>query len=166
MKTLLLLRHGKSDWQHADIESDYERPLAPRGVKAAKRMAEVIEEHDLIPELIISSPAKRALTTARLIETQIGDVEVEENEDIYDADLNALLNVVHSLPDDVDRIMLVGHNPGFEDLTNTLSGREDTVLKTCNMAILNARRLSSWAEATEGTFELEDIKGPGGKDED
>ncbi len=166
MKTLLLLRHGKSDWQHAEVESDFERPLASRGIKAAKKMAELIEEDDLIPELIISSPAKRALSTARLIETYIGDVEVEENEDIYDADLNALLNIVHSLPDDVDRIMLVGHNPGFEDLTNALSGREDTVLKTCNMAILNARRLASWSEATEGSFELEDIKGPGGKEED
>ena len=165
MKTLLLLRHAKSDWEHSDIESDYERPLASRGVKAAKKMAELIEEQDLIPELIISSPAKRALTTAKLIETQIGDVEVEENEDIYDADLNTLLNVVHSLPDDIDRIMLVGHNPGFEDLTNALSGREDTVLKTCNMAILNSR-LGSWAEATEGSFELEDIKLPGGREEE
>lgn len=165
MKTLLLLRHGKSDWQHAEIEADYDRPLAPRGVKAARKMAQLIEEADLVPELIVSSPAKRAISTTQLLLAEIGDIELEENEDIYGADLNTLLNIVHSLPDDYDRVMLVGHNPGFEELANSLAGREDTVLKTACMAILNSRA-KSWAEVDEGSFELEDVINPGGKDDD
>jgi phosphohistidine phosphatase len=164
MKTLLLLRHGKSDWKN-ELESDFDRPLAPRGIKAARKMAEMMEEEDLVPELIVSSPAKRAISTARIVLDELGDVELEENEDIYGAELSALMNVVHSLPEDYDKVMLVGHNPGFEELANALSGREDTVMKTCSLAILNMRR-GSWEEVQEGSFELEDIKNPGGKDED
>lgn len=149
-KTLLLLRHGKSDWNNAK-ESDYDRPLARRGLLAATRLGQYLFEEDLLPDLLVSSPAKRALQTAELVQAELTDVDLNEEESIYEADLAGLVAVVQALPQDVDTVLLVGHNPGMEELCDELSGRTDSVYKTCTLGVLRSE-LDSWANAGAGKF--------------
>ena len=156
-KTLLLLRHGKSDWHEG--EADFDRRLAKRGRQAAALMGEYLDAQDLIPDAIVTSPAARALNTAEIIQEALDDVELTEDERIYEASLESLLEVVAELPDDYERVLLIGHNPGFEELSDALSERTDSVLKTCSLAILRAP-VNSWKAVGEGSCELEEIVHP------
>jgi len=154
----MLLRHGKSDW-NAGLEVDFERPLAQRGKQAARRIAQLIVEEELEPELIVTSPAQRALETARIVHTELADTELEEREAVYEADLPELLNIVHTLPDEYDSVMLVGHNPGLEELLAELSGKEEYVMKTCTLAVLDAR-VADWSELAPGSCRLAVMHNP------
>jgi phosphohistidine phosphatase len=156
-KTLLLLRHGKSDWHEG--EADFERRLAKRGRQSAALMARYLEDHDLLPDAIVTSPAVRALSTAEIIQEELDDIELREDERIYEASLTSLLAVVGSLADEEDVVLLVGHNPGFEELSDELSGRSDSVLKTCSLAILRSDA-DSWRDVSPGECELEEIVHP------
>src|SRR3954466_9034949 len=91
-KTLLLLRHGKSDWHEG--EADFDRRLAKRGRQAAALIGEYLEEHDLIPDVIVTSPAARALLTAEIIQEALDDIDLVEEERIYEGTLDTLLEVV------------------------------------------------------------------------
>ena len=122
-RELLVLRHAKSDWT-TDALSDFERPLAKRGRKAAKRMGRWLREQQLMPEHIVSSPAKRAkqtiLRTCKFAE--IPKTLVAWDRQIYDGGVSDLLHVLAKCPQDKKRVMIVGHNPGFEDLVDYLGG--------------------------------------------
>ena len=120
-RELLVLRHGKSDWT-TDAPTDFERPLAKRGQKAVKRMGQWLREQKLIPEHIVSSPAKRAeQTTLRACKfAKIPKALVAWDREIYEADVPELLEVLARCPQDKKRVMIVGHNPGFEDLVDYL----------------------------------------------
>jgi phosphohistidine phosphatase len=157
-KTLMLLRHGKSDW-NTSLEADFDRPLAPRGKDAARKMAALMVEQDLEPELIITSPAARAAQTAAIVVAEIGDIDLVEDEALYEASLDDLLATVHNLPDDVDRALLVGHNPGFEELAAELSGDNGVVMKTCTLAVLQVKS-KSWEEVRSGTARLSALYNP------
>jgi phosphohistidine phosphatase len=150
---LLVLRHGKSDWD--EQVSDFDRPLAKRGEKAAHKVARMLDEMDLLPDRLISSPAVRALSTAELIEEEVGDLDLTEEPELYGADLKGLLNVVHGLTEDLESVMLVGHNPGLEELVDYLGGIGGTVLKTCSLAVLETRQ--TWAELQQGSMTLDEI---------
>jgi phosphohistidine phosphatase len=122
MKILQLMRHAKSAWgpQH---RSDFERPLNARGQRDAPIMAAFLARRGLLPGRIVSSPAARARLTAEFVAHEAsfeGGLEFDER--IYLASPNMLLAVIRDLPDGVDRIMLVGHNPGMEDVIQTLCG--------------------------------------------
>ena len=120
---LLVLRHGKSDWT-TNAASDFERPLAPRGRKAVKRMGCWLQEQRLLPELVVSSPAKRARQTAlRACKfAEVPKTQVVWDKRIYEAGVRELLQVLAQCPRDKKRVMIVGHNPGFEDLVEYLGG--------------------------------------------
>lgn len=122
-RELLVLRHGKSDWT-TDAPTDFERPLARRGRKAVKRMGRWLRAQGLVPDHIISSPAKRAeQTTLRTCKfAQIAAPPVTWERRIYEADVPDLLEVLARCPQDKKRVMIVGHNPGFEDLVDYLGG--------------------------------------------
>ncbi|MDH3669739.1 MAG: histidine phosphatase family protein [Gammaproteobacteria bacterium] len=121
-RELMLLRHGKSDWD-AGAATDFERPLAPRGRKAVKRMGQWLRAQDLIPDYIISSPAERARhTTRRLCRfAKISDSRIAWEPNIYETDLDALLAVIAHCSRDWSRVLLVGHNPGLEYLVRYLA---------------------------------------------
>lgn len=121
-RELMLLRHGKSDW-HAGAATDFERPLALRGRKAVKRMGQWLREQDLIPDYIISSPAERARhTTRRLCRfAKIPDSGIAWEPNIYEANLDALLEVITHCPREWNRVLLIGHNPGLEYLVRYLA---------------------------------------------
>jgi len=116
MFELLLMRHGKSDWP-AGI-SDDQRPLKGRGEKNASRMGRWLLEQALVPEQVISSPARRAMQTAqRVCEAMDFPVaSIVQAPLIYDASLDDLLQLLHGLPDSLHRVLLIGHNPGMEHL--------------------------------------------------
>jgi len=120
-KELLLLRHGKSDW-NTDT-SDFDRPLNKRGIKNAKQMGNWLQEQKLIPDLIISSPATRAFTSAELVcgAMKINTKSIQTEQSIYEASLSDLHHLLSQTPSSAHRLLLVGHNPGFEYLVRQLA---------------------------------------------
>ena len=122
-RELLVLRHGKSDWS-TNASSDFERPLATRGRKAVKRMGRWLREQQLLPEHVVSSPAERAKqTTLRACKfAGISKTLVVWDQQIYEADVPDLLQVLAQCPQAKKRVMIIGHNPGLEDLVEYLGG--------------------------------------------
>ena len=120
---LLLLRHGKSAW-HTEAPTDFERPLKSRGVNASKTMGQWIRDAGLLPDVILSSTAVRAEATARLAAEAMGldESDIEWEPRIYEATLHTLLYVLAERGGAHSRVMLVGHNPGMEWLTDFLAG--------------------------------------------
>jgi phosphohistidine phosphatase len=120
-RELLLLRHGKSDW-NADRD-DYHRPLKNRGECDAERIGAWLWQQQLLPDYVISSPAERAIATAgnacRAME--IGVRVIRQDERIYEADVTGLLSVLENCPPQARRVLLVGHNPGLEQLLDYLA---------------------------------------------
>jgi len=120
VKTLLLLRHGKAESYNAD--SDRERMLTGRGARDASSVGEWLADGGLLPDLVIASDAARARQTANLAaEAMHYDSPIAHNSALYGASLETLLNIVRDLPDQSDRALLVGHNPGFEELAHCLA---------------------------------------------
>ncbi len=118
---LLVLRHAKSDWS-VDTD-DYNRPLKPRGVKAAQKMGNWMKQNGYNPDIVISSAARRAKETTRLIQQSlvINSESVGFEEDLYLADKKILLTKINAISEDRQTALLVGHNPGLEELIQMLS---------------------------------------------
>ena len=154
MKKLTLLRHAKSDWNSA-ATSDFDRPLNQRGKKAAPLMGTRLAERDSSPELLLSSPAKRARQTATIIAEQVDYPEerIEFAEEIYDAARLTLINLVKSLSDDFEDVMLIGHNPGFSELGEWLTPEAPDWLPTCGLLELELV-CASWTEIGENCATL------------
>jgi len=134
MKTLFLVRHAKSSRDDPALP-DKERPLNDRGMRDAPRMGERLAKQDAKPDLILSSPALRALATAEIIARKLGyevkDIVVDER--LYAAALDDLLEVIHEVGDEPKRVMLFGHNPELTDLAHRLSSKI-TDMPTCAVA--------------------------------
>lgn len=153
MKTLLIMRHGKSSWKDPDL-SDRERPLAKRGIKDSRRMGLFIQEKELIPQRILCSSAKRAVQTAQLFCETCGCPDtVEVLDELYMAEAEMYIRALQTLPDELERVMIIGHNPGLEFLLQMLSG-ELVSLPTTVVAHLTlpVQRWSELNEHTEGTL--------------
>lgn len=120
---LLLLRHAKSA-RDTDAARDFDRPLAPRGRRDARRMGDWLREQALTPDLVVSSPARRARQTARraLRALSLDPEAIRWDERIYEATPETLLEVLAEAPADCERLLLVGHNPGLEELVEQLCG--------------------------------------------
>ncbi|MDH3785827.1 MAG: histidine phosphatase family protein [Acidobacteriota bacterium] len=148
VKTLLIMRHAKSSWKDPTLE-DHERPLNRRGQRDAPRMGRLIKKKGLVPELVLSSTAVRARTTARLVAEACGyEGPVTRLDDLYLSDARAILEILQQLPDESSRVMLVGHNPDLEDLVLELSGEDETIV-TAALAVLQLP-VTSWAELRAG----------------
>lgn len=121
MKTLTLVRHAKSSWKDTGLR-DIERPLNARGRRDAPEMGRRIKEHGIRPSLIVSSPAVRAWTTARIIAAEIAyPLEFLQREDgLYLASVDEILDVIAAQDDGFNSLMVVGHNPGMTDFANFL----------------------------------------------
>lgn len=123
-KTLLIMRHAKSRWDQDGV-SDHDRGLAPRGKADARRMGRVLLERGVLPDAIISSTAKRAWSTARLLVKICGyEGPLQRSEALYLQGLPVVLVVLRDLPEDVHRPMVVGHNPVLEELVGYLVAHE------------------------------------------
>ncbi len=133
MKTLFILRHAKSGWDEPDLP-DHERPLNKRGKADAPRVGEWLRAEGLLPDLIISSTAKRARHTAELV---IEGCNYRRDllllRELYAAPPVAYLNALAKVSDECQRVMVVGHNPGIEDLLKLLTG-ENQPMPTAALA--------------------------------
>lgn len=121
MKRLLVLRHAKSSWKDQNL-ADFERPLNKRGKKDAPRMGQLLTDLDLVPDLIITSAAVRARQTADAVAFNSGyEAEIEATRELYMAMPDDYVEMLNQVPDSNTLVMVVGHNPGVEDLVHDLS---------------------------------------------
>ncbi|MCH2124316.1 MAG: histidine phosphatase family protein [Pirellulaceae bacterium] len=159
MKTLLILRHAKSSWSDASL-SDHDRPLNERGLAAAPRMGQLIAQQDLIPDLIISSTATRARTTTeRVVAACAYTGPIEWYGDFYLAPPATYVEKLGSLPDEITRVLVVGHNPGMENLAAQLTGVHES-FPTAALAHVRCE-LATWPELTlNGSHSLVDFWRP------
>lgn len=125
MKTLLLLRHAKSSWDDQRLR-DFDRPLAARGKRDAPRIGSALRERGPLPDLIVSSPAARARETIEaVIDSANLTVSPTFDEGVYGASSAELISIIRRLPGDSSCVLLVGHNPGFEDTLSRLTGERE-----------------------------------------
>jgi phosphohistidine phosphatase len=157
-RELMLLRHGKSDW--SEQVEDFARPLKDRGKRGAQRMGVWLQQQELMPDLIISSPAERAITTAEKAAKAMGlkARAIAQDRRIYAARVDDLLQVLADVPDKPKRVLLVGHNPGLEDLTEYLEGKsiplpaDGKLLPTATLAVIELP--DDWSELKAGDGQL------------
>jgi len=122
LKTLLILRHAKSSWSDNNL-SDHQRPLNKRGRYDAPRMGDLLASEDLVPDLIISSSATRARTTAEAVADASGyDGQLIITRELYHAGPDDYLAAARELGADSKTVLVVGHNPGIEELVEQLAG--------------------------------------------
>ena len=149
MKTLLLMRHGKSSWSQPDLP-DHDRPLTKRGRSAAKQMGKWLQDHDLVPDHVLTSTACRAFETAALTaDAAKYRNELEPISELYHAEPDELIAVLSRVPDQFNRVLIVGHNPGLEEWLAELIGRTET-FPTAALAHLELK-INSWADLTLDT---------------
>lgn len=158
MKTLLILRHAKSSW--SGNTGDHDRPLNDRGRRDAPRMGELIRTEELLPDLILTSTAVRAHTTARLVADAGGfEGSIESLRTLYHAAPEDFVRALRALPDSYERVLVVAHNPGLEELLDELTG-EDEVLPTAALAQV-ALPVARWSQLrANGTGELVNLWRP------
>lgn len=124
MKVLYLLRHAKSSWDDP-VLADHERPLSPRGRRAAARIAEHLNSEGIRPALILCSSSRRTRQTLELVAAALPDVPTQVEADLYGAGEGSLLRRLQQLPDTAGSVLLVGHNPGLQELALALAGGGD-----------------------------------------
>lgn len=154
MKTLYLVRHAKSSWENA-LQSDFDRPLNERGLKSAPLMAELLKGKNVTPDMIVSSPANRAITTAVIFAGILGyPVEkIMQNMEIYTGRNSALLQIVQTLPDNCSSAVLFGHNPVMTDFSNFMTGEHLDNMVTCGVVRIDMDNCS-WKDACERSGKL------------
>ncbi|HSQ25073.1 MAG TPA: histidine phosphatase family protein [Pyrinomonadaceae bacterium] len=152
MKTLYLLRHAKSSWDDPGLK-DFDRPLNKRGLKAAPRLGAYLLKEKIRPDLILSSPAVRAKETTTLVCEAAGlSSLITFDERVYEASVQRLFEIVAGFADSINTAMMVGHNPGFEELLAALTG-ESLPMPTASLACTQLR-LEKWSELTAGVGKL------------
>ena len=158
MRTLYLLRHAKSSWGDPGL-ADFERPLNGRGRRAAPLVAEFMRGKGIRPGLVVSSPAVRARQTAELVAGAAGvGAPIRFDERIYEAHPLDLLKVVREVDESVTELMLVGHNPGLEELTERLTGERER-LPTAALVRIELQA-DGWPQVEEGCGRLEWVVRP------
>ncbi len=147
MKTLYLLRHAKSSWDDANL-ADFDRPLNERGKTDAPKMGKRLKEKDIRPQMIYSSAAVRALSTAKLVASAIDYPEnrILVDRTLYHADEEKLLAYLHQCSDEWDSIMLVGHNPGLTNFANDLTSESIDNIPTAGIVAISLK-IDSWNDA-------------------
>ncbi|MFH1445899.1 MAG: histidine phosphatase family protein [Chloroflexota bacterium] len=153
MKTLLLMRHGKSSWKDKTLE-DKQRPLKKRGQRDCEYIGHVLLENELVPQLILSSTAVRASQSAEVV-SKICAIKDGINylDSFYMGEPEEFLESLKELPDSLERVMIVAHNPGLEALMQIVDGKIDA-LPTASMAYL-VLGLDKWADISfDSTGEL------------
>lgn len=164
-KTLILLRHAKSSWT-GDVE-DHGRPLAERGRKVAPAMAKWLVGKGLKPGLALVSTARRAQETWSLIAPELGKVTKRDIGEIYDAPAERILHAIHAVEPSAEPLMIVGHNPGMEDLARLLidgdggdaGARMRTKFPTAGVAVLSLP-VDDWTEVRPHVASLEHFVTP------
>lgn len=153
MKTIVLVRHGKSSWKF-DV-SDAERPLKSRGKEDAMLVANQFIKSNTIPKKVFTSPAKRALETCKIFEKNL---ELSENsfkieQKLYDFGGESVIEFIRNLPNDIDSVMIFGHNHAFTSITNIFGDRYIDNLPTSGLVKLSFE-INKWKDLKKGKTEL------------
>lgn len=154
MKTIYLNRHAKSSWSDSNL-SDFDRPLNKRGKRDAPFMGEVLSKKVKPPQLIYTSPAKRAISTANKIADSFGydKTKIIKDRNIYEAAVSDLMRIINNTSDDYEIIMLFGHNPAFTMVTNYLSDKYIDNIPTSGFVQINFD-VKSWKNIEGNTGKL------------
>lgn len=148
MKKLYLIRHAKSSWANPTL-SDFDRPLNKRGQKDAPEMGKRLQLRKIVPDLLLSSPAERALTTCKIIAEKIhypsGGIKTDKN--LYHAEDAEILQIVQGLDDRYSCVWIFGHNPGLTDFVNLLADAGIDNVPTCGVTACSLD-IQSWDEAS------------------
>ena len=158
MKRVWLLRHAKSRWDDPGL-ADHDRPLAPRGLKAAKRIARWASDNDVRPDLVLCSSALRARATLDLVVRALANPATEIEEGLYHASGTELLRRLAALPTGVSKVLLVGHNPGLHELACLLAPPGPEAFPTGALAELRLA-IATWSETSPGCASLEGLVVP------
>lgn len=157
MKTLLVMRHAKSDWS-SDYGGDHERPLNSRGVAAAAHMGRLVREQDLIPQLVVSSTAVRARTTAELaIEAGEWGLEPTLEPGFYHSGSESVIARISQIGG-AERVMVVGHQPTWGSLVYQLTG-VPAEIKTATLAVIDLE-IASWDQIEAGIGQITAVHHP------
>ena len=150
MRTLFLIRHAKSSWDTPGLR-DFNRPLNDRGLHDAPLMAKLLAKKGVKPDLLVSSPAKRALTTALFFAEafDIRDDAVVHEQDIYEAAPGDIRHIISGLPDSAQTVMLFGHNPTLTEVANHYSEKLIDNIPTCGIVQIESEA-DSWRAFHEG----------------
>lgn len=151
MRRLMLLRHAKS--ARPEGVRDFDRPLAPRGLKAAARVGAYLADEQLVPDFAYVSPARRARETWDLVRPHLGDVSERSEPRLYEAAADQLLAIVREIGREIGTLLIIGHNPGLEDLARLLvrSGKRDARVQlkqkypTAALAVIDCT-IGNWRE--------------------
>jgi phosphohistidine phosphatase len=161
MKTLLLLRHAKSSWDDSSLK-DYDRPLSHRGERAAPVMGAYLRDEDLIPDVVLCSPALRARQTWESVEMALDmDIPIQFLDELYHATATMIHRTIQRISPDVETVLLVGHNPGFADVARWLVSEGDPEemermrfkYPTAGLAVVDFD-VARWDDIDEGTGSL------------
>lgn len=164
MKRLYLLRHAKSDWANPNL-ADIDRPLNERGIKISQRLGALFQDMSIHPDLILCSPARRTRQTLSFIQEGTGeDYPVKYDAGLYEGRASDIEAIIRAVPEDVDELMVIGHNPGLETLAHQLmaGGQSKPLLKlhekfpTGGLAILSFS-ITTWADLVADTGSLIDF---------
>jgi len=155
MKRLTLIRHAKSHWDQPEL-SDFDRPLNKRGEQDAPLIGDRLAVRGLSPQLILSSPAKRAIDTARLIAQALTypKKKILEEPGIYEANVDELVALLWQVAPKINDLMMVGHNPGLHQLTHYLTGQRLEKFPTCGVFSVEFD-LEQWADIRPGSAQLD-----------
>jgi phosphohistidine phosphatase len=152
VRRVLLLRHGKSSWKDPAL-ADHDRPLAGRGRRAAKTIARHMRDQQIQPELVLCSTARRAQETYELVEPGLGQPAVRLERALYAASSSELLTRLRRLPNGVESVLVIGHNPGLQQLALALT--RPSPLRAALAAKYPTAALASLALADESWGRLE-----------
>lgn len=153
MKTILLLRHGKSDWD-ADYGADHDRPLADRGQKGARKMGRFVTTARVVPDRALTSSAVRARETLAIAAEAGGwSGPARVTDALYEASPEAVLDQIRSEPDSAETVIVVGHEPAWSGLVSLLIGGGRIEMKTASLARVDVE-VASWADVAPGRGSL------------
>ena len=155
MKRLWLLRHLKSSWDEPGLP-DHDRPLAPRGLKAGRRIGLWVSGHDVRPELVLCSTALRARATLELLSGDLGTPEAKIEAGLYHASAADLLERLHAGPADIEGVLVIGHNPALHELVCALAPPGPEAFPTGALAELRLA-VDSWHDVRPGCAELVEL---------
>ena len=153
MKNLFLLRHAKSSWDNAALV-DFDRPLSKRGISNAILLSKYIQRNSISFDLVLSSPSERTQSTLDLVLNSLDPIPTTSlKESIYHASASSLSQLIKEQDDEINNLLIIGHNPGLHILTETLTNESIVKFPTC--AFVKITNFNQWKDLDAGILNLE-----------
>ena len=153
MKNLFLLRHAKSGWDNAALV-DFDRPLSKRGISNAILLSKYIQRNSISFDLVLSSPSERTQSTLDLVLNSLDPIPTTSlKESIYHASASSLSQLIKEQDDEINNLLIIGHNPGLHILTETLTNESIVKFPTC--AFVKITNFNQWKDLDAGILNLE-----------